>query len=114
DELQRLSREDVPAAEVAKAKNQLEADFVMAQASSEELALRLGEAEALTGVSYLDHYVENIHRVTPQEMRHAVATYLVPPRSTVGVLTPRAGSRPESGDGGRGTGDGGPGTGSGR
>jgi zinc protease len=98
EEVQRLGREPVGAEELRKARNQLEAAFIMDQASTEDLALRLGDAEALTGLGYLQSYVERIRHVTPTELQRVAAVYLVADRSTVGVLTPRGGKREGGGE----------------
>src|SRR5262249_39190325 len=101
DELKRLRQEPVGPEELRKAQNQVEAAFVMGQKSTEALALRLGDAEALTGVDYLKSYLDRIRQVSPAELQRVVALYLTPDRATVGAVTPREGVREGGREGAR-------------
>jgi predicted Zn-dependent peptidase len=89
----RLGDEPVPLEELAKAKNQLRADFVKSLKTVSGKANQLGFFEIVFG----DHRAllgleDGWEAVTAEDVRRAAARYLVPARRTV-VLVP--GARPE-------------------
>lgn len=94
-EVARLAGEPIGAAELAKAKTQLEAGFVFAQDSPFYLAMTLGRLYT-TGhtVADLEAYLPRIRAVTAADVQRVVATYLQRDRRTLGVLIPEAGKAP--------------------
>jgi predicted Zn-dependent peptidase len=92
--LERLATEPVPAAELAKAKRQLEAEHVRTMKTVSGKANQLGFFEAVVG----DHralfrLVDEWNAVTAADVQRVVARYLVPTRRTVVVLEPVRGAR---------------------
>ena len=89
-EVQRLAREPVSPRELQKAKNRIEAAFIMSQDSTFYRAMRLGRLESIgVGYRYLEDYLERIRAVTAEDVQRVVRKYLVPDRRTVGILLPK-------------------------
>ncbi|HEY4485988.1 MAG TPA: pitrilysin family protein [Nitrospiria bacterium] len=88
-ELDRLKTEPADDRELQKVKNQIEAAFIMGRDSNFNLAMQAGMAEAVgAGIAYQESYVEQIRKVTAEEVREAAKTYLTEARRTVGILIP--------------------------
>ncbi len=94
-EVARLATKPIGAAELAKAKTQLEAGFVFAQDSPFYLAMTLGRLYT-TGrtVTDLEAYLPRIRAVTAADIQRVVATYLQGDRRTLGALIPEEGKAP--------------------
>lgn len=89
-EIEKLKTEPVTDRELQKAKNQIEAGFIMGQDSNFNRAMQVGTAEAVAaGYSYQESYVENIRKVTPDDLIRAAKTYLIENQRTVGILIPQ-------------------------
>lgn len=88
-ELERLKTEPVTDLELQKAKNQLEASFTLGQDSIFYQAMLIGQIEAAGG-SYreLETFVENIRKVTKEDIMRVARKYLTDKNRTVGVLIP--------------------------
>lgn len=87
-EIERLKNESVPDRELQKAKNQIEADFLLGQDSVFNLARRLAEYEIVAGWRAWDAYLPGIRAVTAADLQRAAKTYLTPDNRTVGILIP--------------------------
>lgn len=74
--------------EVQKAKNQVEADFIMNQDSIFYQAMIIAEFEMIEDWTLKDRYLEGIRNVTPEDVRKAARKYLVEDQRTVGTLVP--------------------------
>jgi zinc protease len=74
--------------ELQKAKNQVEADFIMGQDSIFAQALLLGRFEAIGDWRLKDRYLPGIQAVTAEDVRRVARTYLVQENRTIGVLLP--------------------------
>jgi len=70
-----------------KAKNQIEAEWVMGGDSNFNRAMQIGMAET-TGASYgfVEHFVENIRKVTAEEVQRVAESYLTETNKSVGIL----------------------------
>lgn len=89
-EIEKLKTEPVTDPELQKAKNQIEAGFIMGQDSNFYRAMQIGIAEAVdAGYAYQESYVENIQKVTKEDLSRAARTYLIEDRRTVGILIPQ-------------------------
>lgn len=87
-EVQRLATEPVSDRELQKAKNQVEADFLLGQDSVFEMARVLGQHEAVANWRLWAEYLPGIRPVTPGDVQRVVKEYLVPENRTVGILIP--------------------------
>ena len=88
EELERLRREPVPAPELEKVKNLIEASFLTAQDSLFFQAMLLARFEIASSWRAVDDYLPSIRKVTPEDIQRVANQYLIPDRGTVGVLTP--------------------------
>jgi len=95
DEIARLQNAPPDARELARAKNQVEAGYVMAQDSVFYQAMQFGEAATVgAGVGYVADYPKRIREVTAEQVQAVAKKYLVPDHRTVAVLIPEAGAGP--------------------
>ena len=74
--------------EVQKAKNQIEASFIMGQDSIYMQARMIGTFEMIGGWRLWEKYLEGIRKVTPEDVRRVAGKYLVADTSTTGILIP--------------------------
>ncbi len=88
EEIERLQRELVPAEELQKAKNQLEASFVYGQDSIFRQAMLLAQHEIVSNWRRIDDYIPSILRVSSDDILRVARQYLVPDNRTVGILVP--------------------------
>lgn len=90
DEIERVKTEPVTGRELQKAKNQIEAGFIMGQDSNFYQAMQIGSAEAVgAGYAYQESYIENIQKVTKEDLMRVARTYLIEGHRTVGTLIPQ-------------------------
>jgi zinc protease len=88
-EIQKVTSEPISDPELQKAKNQIEAGFIMGQDSNFFQAMQIGSAEAVgAGYDYQESYVENIRKVTKEDVLRVAKTYLIENHRTVGILIP--------------------------
>jgi zinc protease len=87
-ELERLQTEPVGPHELQKAKNQLEASFVMGQDSLFFQAMLLARHEIARDWRTIDDYLPSIRKVAPEDIERVASRYLIPDNRTVGVLIP--------------------------
>jgi len=87
-EIERLKREPVSDRELQKAKNQLEASFLMGQDSIFALAMALGRYEVMGSWRLWGEYLPGIRKVTKEDIMRVARTYLVEDNRTVGILIP--------------------------
>ncbi|HLJ12327.1 MAG TPA: pitrilysin family protein, partial [Planctomycetaceae bacterium] len=81
EEIERLKTAEVSAEELAKAKRQKAAEHVFQQQTVESQAEMLSESYRSTGDPLFDaHYVEEIQKVTGQQVLEAARKYFVPHR----------------------------------
>jgi zinc protease len=93
-EVERLQRDGVTERELAKAKNQMEAEFVFAQDSIHGLANLLGLYETVASWRLLDGFLEGIRQVTAADIRRVAQAYLTSDNRTVAILVP---TKPQGG-----------------
>ena len=88
DEVERLQREPVGERELQKAKNQIEAQFLVAEDSTDRLADLLGRYEIAGGWRLLDDFLDGVRRVTAADVQRVARSYLIPDNRTVAILLP--------------------------
>ena len=89
EEIERIKREPVSERELQKARNQTEASFIMQQDSVFYQAMLIGQLETTgAGARYLESYIDEIRRVTPEDIMRVAQKYFVEDNRTVGVLVP--------------------------
>ncbi|MFZ5762198.1 MAG: M16 family metallopeptidase [Thermodesulfobacteriota bacterium] len=77
--------------ELARAKRNLESDFVFNLEKAEGQARVLGSFEMLAGDPREDNYLEQVRTVTREQLQRVASQYLLPGRITVGFMSPTQG-----------------------
>ncbi|MEW6109637.1 MAG: pitrilysin family protein [Nitrospirota bacterium] len=91
DEIEKIKKEPPSEREVQKAKNQIEASFIMQQDSIYMQAKLVGAFEMTGGWELIEQYLGGIRKVTPEDVRRVALKYLVEERKTTGILIPLPG-----------------------
>jgi len=87
DEIERLKQEPVSTEELEKTRNQLRADYIRGLDSNEGLAGKLSYFELMTGdFRYLTTYLDNLAKVTADDIRQTAQKYLTAENRTVATL----------------------------
>jgi zinc protease len=92
-EMEKIKKELPSEREVQKAKNQIEASFVMGQDSIYYQAQIAGMFEMLGNWKLKEQYLENIKKITPEDVSMAAKKYLREDNRTVGILIPEKTSK---------------------
>jgi len=92
-EVEKIKTDPVSAGELQRIKKLIQRDFIDRMRSNESLAGTLATLEVQVGYRYLLHYLDNIARVTPDEIRRAADKYLQTHNQTSVYVIP--GGRPE-------------------
>jgi zinc protease len=87
-EIEKLKETPVADEELQKAKNQIEASFIMGQDSIFYQAMLLGQFETVANWRLLEGYVENIRAVTKEDVMRVAKQYFSEDNRTVGILVP--------------------------
>jgi zinc protease len=74
--------------ELQKAKNQIEAAFIFAQDSIFGQAMKIGYYEMVGDWRLIDSYLDNMRKVTREDLRRVAQKYLQRDNRTVGTLIP--------------------------
>lgn len=88
EEIEKIKKEPPAEREVQKAKNQIEADFIMNQDSLFYRVMLIAEFELIGGRDLKETYLKGIRKVTPEDVRRVARKYLVEDKRTVGTLIP--------------------------
>ncbi len=88
EEVKKIKEQPPTEREVQKAKNQIEADFIMNQDSIFYQAMILAEFELIKDRSLKDKYLDGIRKVTPGDVQAVARKYLIEDKRTVGILVP--------------------------
>jgi len=88
-EIERTKTELVSDRELQKAKNQVEAAFMLGRDSNFFQAMQLGTMESIgAGVRYFETYIDNIRKVAKEDVQRVAKQYLAEDSRTVGILLP--------------------------
>ncbi|MFQ5579117.1 MAG: M16 family metallopeptidase [Nitrospiria bacterium] len=88
-EIARLQSDLVPESEMRKVKNQIEAEYIMGSDSNFFRAMQIGTAETVgAGYRYVLDYIDNIRKVTSDDVRRVARKYLRTDSRSVGILLP--------------------------
>lgn len=88
-EIARIQAEPVSEQELTKAKNQIEAEFLMGADSNFFLAMQIGTAESVgAGYQYVTRFIENIRKVTAADVTRVAKKYLIDDTKSLGTLIP--------------------------
>jgi zinc protease len=87
-EAEKIKKEQPSEREVQKAKNKIEASFIMEQDSIYMQAMKYGMFEMLGDWRLIDKYIEGIRKVTAEDVMNVARKYLKEENRTVGILIP--------------------------
>ena len=87
-QLDRVKTELVSERELQKAKNQIEAAFIFAQDSIFGQAMKIGYYEMVGGWRLVDSYLDNLRKVSREDLHRVAQKYLQTDNRTVGTLIP--------------------------
>jgi zinc protease len=108
-ELERVGAEDLPGAEVEKAKQQIMAQVAYNRDGTSDIASQMSEAEAVADWRFYKDYAANISRVTVADVQRVALRYFMEDNRTVGYFIPKATAAGDHTDaseaGANGTGD---------
>jgi zinc protease len=85
-ELKDVIANGVSAAELDRAKHQMEAHFILSRERTLDQAILLGQMETIGSLDYIDSYVRNIYGVTAEQLSDVCERYLNENNRTVGFL----------------------------
>ena len=88
-EIEKIKKRPPSEQEVQKAKNQIEASFIMEQDSIYLEAMKYGMFEILGSWRLIDRYLEGMRKVTPEDVTSVAKKYLKEDNRTVGILIPK-------------------------
>jgi zinc protease len=87
-EVEQLKTEPVPAEELDRARNQIEASFVWQQDSVFSRAAVLGRYEMMGSWHLLDDFLPKLRAVTPADLQRVARLYFAVDRKNVSILLP--------------------------
>jgi len=87
-EIEKFKTAPVSDEELQKAKNQIEAGFIMGQDSVFYQAMLLGQFETVANWKLLEKYVDSIRAVTREDIQRVAKLYFTEDNRTVGILVP--------------------------
>ena len=93
DEIEKIKKEPPSEKEVQKAKNQIEASFIMGQDSIYMQARMIGTFEMIGGWRLWDRYLAGVRKVSSEDVRRVAEKYLVQDKRTTGILIPLKGDK---------------------
>jgi zinc protease len=88
EEVEKIKAQPPGEREVQRAKNQIEADFIMNQDSIFYQAMLLAEFEMIGDWKLKEKYLDGIRMVTPEDVQRVAKDYLIEDKRTVGTLVP--------------------------
>src|SRR6185436_14786500 len=95
-ELGRIVAEGITEHELDRAKHLIQAHFVLSRERTADQAMLLGQIETLSGLAYIESYLDKIAAVTTDDVAAACLRYLCEDNRTVGHLLPDGQSTDET------------------
>jgi zinc protease len=85
----------VTSAEIARAVKQARAVFAYGSENITNQAFWLGHADMYATYEWFVHYVDELEKITPQDVQRAAQTYLLTENRVVGYYLPNGEEAPE-------------------
>ena len=89
EELRKVAEEGLTEAEVEKARQQIIAQVAYSRDGTFNIALQIGEAEAVADWRFYKDYEANVSKVTPADVKRVAQTYFNEDNRTVGHFIPK-------------------------
>jgi zinc protease len=86
DEIEKIAHTGVTAAELERAKHQIEAHYILSRERTLDQAILFGQVETLAGLDYISSYLERISAVTPDDVARGASCFLREDNRTVGHM----------------------------
>ncbi len=97
EEIQRIQNEGITEAELNRAKKQLQVGHIRSHQTAEQQADTMAEDYLATGDPHFsDHYVENMQKVTAEQVQAMANKYLLAQKQLTLILTPTALTKTET------------------
>ena len=87
-ELERLKIEEVSDREFRKAINQATSSFVFGRQSTSSLAFQIGLYETMGSFEYLETYLDELDKVSKEDLKRVATKYFIESNRTVAILVP--------------------------
>lgn len=95
-EIEKLQKNEIPNDEIQKAKNIIERDTFYSRESVSNIAGEIGYTATVTDdTAYYKNYLDNINKVTAEDLKKAAKTYLEPEYAVISVILPTKEGKPE-------------------
>ena len=95
-EIERLYKNEITPEEIKKAKNIIERDTFYSRESVSNIAGEIGYTVTLTdGTDYYKNYLNNINKVTAEDLKRAAKTYLDKDSAVISIILPEKEGKPE-------------------
>jgi zinc protease len=88
DEIKRLQDQQVSAEEITRAVKQARAMFVYGSENISNQAFWMGYAEMFADYGWFETYLDELEKITPEDVQRIARTYLLPERRVVGFYLP--------------------------
>ncbi len=96
DEVEKLYKNEITEEEIQKAKNIIERDTFYSRESVSNIAGSIGYTATLTNdTSYYKNYLDNINKVTADDLKRVAKEYLNPESAVISVILPSKENKPE-------------------
>ncbi|MBQ3641040.1 insulinase family protein, partial [bacterium] len=88
-EIKKLQTDEIPSGEIQKAKNIIERDTFYSRESVSNIASEIGYTVTLTDdTSYYKNYLDNINKVTAEDLKRVAKEYLDENSAVISIITP--------------------------
>ena len=89
-EIEKLYKSDIPEDEIQKAKNIIERDTFYSRESVSNIAEEIGYTMTITNdIDFYKNYLENINKVTAEDLKRVAKNYLTKDSSVTSIITPK-------------------------
>ncbi len=96
NEVEKLSKNEITAEEIQKAKNIIERDTFYSRESVSNIASAIGYTVTLTNdTSYYKNYLDNINKVTADDLKRVAKEYLNKDSAVISIILPTKEGKPQ-------------------
>lgn len=96
DEIEKLQKNEIAQDEIQKAKNIIERDTFYSRESVSNIASEIGYTATLTDdTAYYKNYLDNINKVSAEDLKRVAKTYLNSENAVISVILPSKEGKPQ-------------------